>query len=280
MAGVSSDEPRDDLPDSVRQAQGASAPPLPRTDLQALVLGVFTQELLRLPSTSSALDDIGLALDELSALPDAEVSDEVIASERDRRLAGLATQLDLPWPWIRAELGIGLWWRQQLVESELLSAQREHRVRSELVPGWPPTWTGDRRSLAVGGGPWAVMGLQLAPRFAVKRGDSTEVVRQRWAAIAAQVSAALRSSMFSMSAEDGPPHGAPRDDVAAYSRYARWAVRKLAGGESYREIAAGELRPVAPAGQDAKTGHAEGRGERWREVRRGVAKAIEVLDSI
>jgi len=85
--------------------------------------------------------------------------------------------------------------------------------------------------------------------------------------------------MFSTLTDDGPPGGTPRDDAAAYQRYARWASRKLIGGESYRGIAASDLSSASTPGDDARDIVADGR-ERWREVRRGIRKALAILDSI
>jgi hypothetical protein len=80
--------------------------------------------------------------------------------------------------------------------------------------------------------------------------------------------------MFSSVTDDGPPGGSPRDVAAAYQRYARWAARKVLGDESYRDIAASDL---SPEGDIDASGDAR---ERWREVRRGVRKALAILDSI
>ena len=121
---------------------------------------------------------------------------------------------------------------------------------------------------------------ELSPRFVMKRGDSLDVLRRRWEAISVRVETAFGSSMFSLFRDEGPPSGAPRDDVAAYERYARWAARKLAGGESFRSIAGRDLRTSVSVSPNAEGDRTDDSRERWREVRRGVRKARDVLDSI
>lgn len=234
------------------------------------------EELLGLPSVTAELDRIDALLDELAALPDDGVSDEAITIERDQCFVRMAADLKLTWPWLDQQLKIGLWWRQQSVRAEDRRANQAGQPPTIAIPGWPPGWTGDRRVLAVGGSPWAVVNFDLAPRFAMKRGDSLDALQRRWQEISARVETAFGSSMFSSFRDEGPPGGAPRDDVAAYERYARWAARKLTGAESYRSIAARDLR----TGTHRDSGHPDEPRERWREVRRGVRKALGVLDSI
>ena len=250
-----------------------------RIDLQAIVQGAFMEELLGLPRVTAELDRIDRLVDELASRPDEEISDVAITVERDRAVEHLAVDLRLRWPWFVQQLQIGLWWRQQLVGAERWRAANA-RPPSTPVPGWPPVWTRDRRVLAAGGAPWALVDMELAPRFAMKRGDSLESLQRRWRQISASVEAAFRMSIFSEYLDEGPPRGAPRDDVAAYERYARWAARKLAGNESYRQIAERDLRTSASIGAERETDRTDDARERWREVRRGVRKALDVLDSI
>lgn len=275
--------PRDEPPEVKSQldrAQSLAKIHPARSDLQAIVQGGFMEELLGLPRVTAELDRIDRLIDELASRPDDEISDEAITAERDRHVAQLAVDLKLAWPWFVQQLQIGLWWRQQLVQADLRRANGAGQPPSMAVPGWPPRWTGDRRGLAIGGSPWAVVNLELAPRFAMKRGDSLDALQRRWQEISARVEMAFRSSMFSTYFDEGPPGGAPRDDVAAYERYARWAARNLAGGESYRSIADRDLGTSASVSTDPQGDRPDGSRERWREVRRGMRKAVGVLDSI
>ncbi len=238
------------------------------------------EELLGLPHVTAELDRIDGRIDELASRPDGEVSDEAITLERDRHVADLAAELHLTWPWFVQQLQIGLWWRQQLVQAERRRSNNVGQPPTIPIPGWPPGWTGDRRVLAVGGSPWAVVNWELAPRFVMKRGDSLDALQQHWQEIAAGVEAVFRSSLFSSYRKEGPPGGAPKDDVAAYERYARWAARKLAGGESYRSIAGQDLRTAKSGATGRERDRLDDARERWREVRRAVRKAVDVLDSI
>jgi len=251
-----------------------------RSDLQAVAQGAFMEEVLGLPRVFSELDRIDRLIDEAALLPEEDRSDEAIAMERARQIDLLVADLHVAWPWFPDQLRIGLWWRSQLVES----ARRQATYLGEppptaAVPGWPPKWTGDRRTLAVGGGPWAVVDWELTPRLAMRRGDSLDALRERWREISARVDSIFRSSMFSSVLDSGPPGGAPRDDAVAYERYARWAARKIVGGESYRDIAGSDLSPTIHPTTPGSTGPADAR-ERWREVKRGVVKALAILDSI
>ena len=267
-------------PDPLARAEGLADLHIARTDLQAIVQGAFMEELLGLPEITAELDRIDRLIDELAALPEGEISDEGITVERDGAVAQLATDLELAWPWFISQLQIGLWQRQKLVEAERWRAANSGQQPATPVPGWPPKWTADRRILAVGGAPWALVDMELAPRFAMKRGDSLDALKRRWQVISSSVEAAFRMSMFSSVFEESPPGGAPRDDAAAYERYARWAARHLAGGESYRNIADRDLRTSMGADTDHDTVSAVSPRERWREVKRGVRKALDVLDSI
>lgn len=267
-------------PDPLARVQGLAELHLARTDLQAIVQGAFMAEILGLAQVITELDRIGRLLDELPAGPDGEISDEVIRAVRDPNIAKLAADLKLTWPWLVRQLQSGLWWRGQLVQAEQRRAAEAGEAPSVPVPGWPLRSIGERRVLAAGGGPWALVDMELAPRFVMKRGDSLDTLERQWQEISASVEAAFRMSMFSYLMDEGPPGGAPKDDVVAYERYARWAARKLAGGESYRSIAERDLRTSGPASISRATAVADDPRERWREIRRGVRKAVVVLDSI
>jgi hypothetical protein len=280
MAGMPPREKPPDVPSALERARGLAEFHLARTDLQAVVQGAFMEELLGLPGVTAELDRIDELVDALAARPDSEISDEAINVERGRHLGHMVDDLKLTWPWFCQQLKIGFWWRGQLVGAERLEAERVGRPPSTPVPAWPPKWTGDRRALVAGGSPWAVIDWELAPRLVMKRGDSLDALQRRWKEISARVEEAFRSSMFSSFLDEGPPGGAPRDDVAAYDRYARWAARKLGGGESYRSIAVRDLRTSVSVGADSDRNRADEARERWREVRRGVRKAVAVLDSI
>jgi hypothetical protein len=125
-----------------------------------------------------------------------------------------------------------------------------------------------------------VVNFELAPRFAMKRGDSLDALQRRWQEVSARVETIFRSSMFSSFRDDGVPGGAPKDDAAAYERYARWAALKLVGGESYRSIAVRDFGVAALVRTEATRDRLDEARERWREVRRGVRSAVRVLDSI
>lgn len=174
-----------DVPSPLDRMRGLAELHLARTDLQAIVQGAFMEELLGLPRVTAELDRIDGLIDELASSPDGEVSDEAITVERDRYLAHLAADLKLTWPWFVQQLQIGFWGRQQLVEAEQRRADNVGQPPSVPVPGWPPRWTRDRRVIAVGGSPWAMMNLGLAPRFAMKRGDSLDALERRWQEISA-----------------------------------------------------------------------------------------------
>jgi len=280
MPGMSARGEVTDKPDPSSSVQGRAELHRPRTDIQAVVQGAFMAEILGLAQVTAELDRINGLLGELPAGPDGEVADEVIRPARDRNVANLAADLELTWPWFIPQLNSGLWWRWQLVQSEQRRAAEAGEAPSAQVPGWPLQSIGERRTLAAGGGPWALVDMELAPRFAMKRGDSLESLERRWQEISASVEAAFRMSMFSYLMDQGPPDGAPKDDVAAYERYARWAARKLAGGESFRQIADAEFSAKGRATKASDTGAADAPRERWREVKRGFRKALDILDSI
>ncbi|MGD0020510.1 MAG: hypothetical protein ABSD62_14810 [Candidatus Limnocylindrales bacterium] len=237
-------------------------------------------EVLGLAQVTAELDRINELLDKLPAGPDGQISDEVIRPVRDRNVADLAADLKLTWPWFVPQLNSGLWWRRQLVQSEQRRAAEAGEAPSARVPGWPLESIGDRRVLAAGGGPWALVNMELAPRFVMKRGDSLESLERQWQEISARVEAAFRTSMFSYLIDEGPPGGAAKDDVAAYERYARWAARRLAGGESFRQIADAEYSARGAGTKASDTATADAPRERWREVKRGIRKALDILDSI
>lgn len=238
------------------------------------------EELLGLPAVTAEFDRIDALIDQLAAQPDSEISDEAIPVERDHQIDQMAVDLKLRWPWSSQQLRIGFWWRQQLVQAERRQTKEPGQLDLANIPAWPPKWTYDRRVLVVGGSPWAVINMELAPRFVMKRGDSLATLQDRWATISARVDDLFASSLFSTLLDEGPPGGARHDSVAAYERYARWAVRRVVLGEPYRRIADEELRIARSPHADEENLAVLDARERWREIKRGVRKALDVLDSI
>ena len=118
MAGMSGREVDQDKSDPRDWAQERAKKHFPRSDLQAVVEAAFMEELLGFPQVTAELDRIDRLLSELAARPNGAISEEAILAERDRRIAELAATLKLTWPWIVRQLSSGLWWRQQLVQSE------------------------------------------------------------------------------------------------------------------------------------------------------------------
>jgi hypothetical protein len=255
---------------------------VPRTDLQALVLGTFLEEVLGLTRVTDELDRIAGLLTDQALAPGDEPPD-VDAAALDRLMQQLAVSLGLPWPWATRELRAAFHLRRVLLQlsrqgstgTDMEEGPLPRRLLSATIPGWPPKGTYERRRAVAGGGPWAVVDHVLAPRFSVKRGDALSDVRRRWQDVSDRVEQYLVSSLFSTYLDEGPPNRTAKDDLAAYERYARWTAWHLVGGVSYREIAREEFKH-APG----SSGLASDARERWREISRGLAKARSVLDSI